>query len=196
MKISVLVKKASISKPSDCRYGMSLHIQTKTHSILFDLGRDGEFLDNAYMLGINISQVDTVILPRGCSNYGGALERLYGQNHEARIYVHKTAFGPYCSEIFRRLNNYSRTDQKFKDSERITFIDKYLKLDDSIELFTAADENPAQQTNYQALYPDINAIAGTENPLQTISMVIHENGQDYLFAGSLPENVSDLSAVR
>lgn len=53
------------------QHGLSLYIKTKKHKILFDLGQDSTFIRNAHMLGVDIADIDTVIISHGHYDHGG-----------------------------------------------------------------------------------------------------------------------------
>ncbi len=55
-----------------CRtaHGLSLFIETPRHKILFDVGKDDTFVENAERLGIEIESVDIVIISHGHYDHG------------------------------------------------------------------------------------------------------------------------------
>ena len=62
MKITVLVDNTTKHKDLESAHGLSLYIEVEHHKILFDLGPDRTFLDNAQKLGIDTSDIDTEFL--------------------------------------------------------------------------------------------------------------------------------------
>ena len=186
MKISVLVGNNPVTNESDCGQVMSLHIQTETHNILFDLGKDRLFLDNAVKLGIDISKVDMVVISHGYSDHGRALECLFEENHKAKIYIQKETFSPYYTQLFNKLNYYYGAENGLCDYDRITFVDKYRKLDESVELFTEPEgRRPTARMAHTVNEPWRRA----EDFMHEMSMVIRENGKTYLFTGSCSKGI-------
>lgn len=186
MKISVLVGSNPVTNESECGQVMSLHIQTEKHSILFDLGKDRLFLDNAAKLGIDISKVDMVVISHGYSDHGRALECLFEENHTAKIYIQKETFGPYYTQLFRKLNYCYGTDYGPGDYDRITFVDRYQRLDDCVELF--AEPEGRRQTARMA-HTRNEPWRRPEDFRHEMSMVMREEGRSYLFTGTYSKGI-------
>jgi 7,8-dihydropterin-6-yl-methyl-4-(beta-D-ribofuranosyl)aminobenzene 5'-phosphate synthase len=81
--------------------GMSLLIQIKTHdqtsTLLFDTGPDaGLAVDNAKKLGVDLTQVDAIVLSHGhFDHYGGTISVLDAiGKHNLPVYVHPELFLP------------------------------------------------------------------------------------------------------
>jgi 7,8-dihydropterin-6-yl-methyl-4-(beta-D-ribofuranosyl)aminobenzene 5'-phosphate synthase len=71
MLIKTLVENTAISKDFGSEHGLSLYIETKKHKILFDVGASGLFLQNAKRLGVNIVDVDFLVISHGHCDHGG-----------------------------------------------------------------------------------------------------------------------------
>ena len=58
-----------------CAYehGLSFYAETAHHKILLDTGASDAFMKNAELLGIDLSQVDTVILSHGHYDHSGGI---------------------------------------------------------------------------------------------------------------------------
>ena len=76
MRVIVLVENTSISKDYKSKHGLCLYIETKKHKLLFDLGSNSLFLENAVKLGVNITDIDSVIISHGHNDHGGALKKI------------------------------------------------------------------------------------------------------------------------
>lgn len=46
-------------------HGLSIYAETEKHKLLFDVGTTDLFIKNAKALGIDLSQVDTVVISHG-----------------------------------------------------------------------------------------------------------------------------------
>ena len=55
MIIKALVENTSVSSKFKRKHGLCLYIQTEKHKILFDLGPNGLFLENAVKTVVNIA---------------------------------------------------------------------------------------------------------------------------------------------
>ena len=89
MRITALVENRS-----DCGlipvHGLSLYIETERHKLLFDLGPDDTLLKNAEKRGIDLGEVDTVVISHGHYDHGGALAAFLQVNQMAKVYVQRT----------------------------------------------------------------------------------------------------------
>jgi 7,8-dihydropterin-6-yl-methyl-4-(beta-D-ribofuranosyl)aminobenzene 5'-phosphate synthase len=68
MKVTVLVENSVFkSNSSNVRseHGLSLFIETSDRKILFDTGQSDLFIQNAAKLGIDLSQVDYLVISHG-----------------------------------------------------------------------------------------------------------------------------------
>lgn len=99
MRITALVENTAQSPALKKRHGLSLHIQTKEHQLLFDLGPDDTLLYNAAKLGINLAAVDTVVISHGHSDHGGALAHFLQANPTAPVYLHRSATTPHFARV-------------------------------------------------------------------------------------------------
>jgi 7,8-dihydropterin-6-yl-methyl-4-(beta-D-ribofuranosyl)aminobenzene 5'-phosphate synthase len=72
-------------------HGLSFHIDTGTHSVLFDTGQTGNFAQNATRLGIDIAKIDAVVLSHGHYDHSGGLATFLELNKTAKIYLKKEA---------------------------------------------------------------------------------------------------------
>lgn len=86
MKITSLVENISQCELK-AKHGLSLYIETKEHKLLFDVGPDGTLFDNARKRGIDLAQIDTVIISHGHLDHAGALRDFLKLNTKAKVYI-------------------------------------------------------------------------------------------------------------
>jgi 7,8-dihydropterin-6-yl-methyl-4-(beta-D-ribofuranosyl)aminobenzene 5'-phosphate synthase len=67
--------------------GHSLHVRWRERSLLLDTGMSERFANNACALGIEIADVDTVVLSHGHVDHSGGLKHLLGVNHRATVFA-------------------------------------------------------------------------------------------------------------
>lgn len=133
MKITVLTEdRKNFFKPQfRYEHGLSLHIQTEKHSILFDMGQSDAFEHNAKRLGIDLKKVDIAIVSHGHYDHGGGLKRFLEINNTAKVYISPLAFEPYYSK-----NGYIGLDIALKDSGRLIFVHEPITID-NLSIFPA-----------------------------------------------------------
>ena len=95
MKIKVLVENTSVSDEIASAHGLSLYVETLGHKILFDAGPNDLFLKNAQKLGVNVGDVDFMILSHGHYDHGDGIPTFLEANREAKVHVQRGAFDNY-----------------------------------------------------------------------------------------------------
>lgn len=126
---------------SGCAYahGLSFYVVTKKHRMLLDLGPTGETLQNAQMLGIDLTKVDTVILSHGHYDHSGGILPFAGINDQALIYMQESAVGDYYSDRGKSAPEryeYIGIDKNIVKLPQVRFLQGDHRIDDELELFT------------------------------------------------------------
>lgn len=142
MKVTVLVEN-SIDKGIDgadnleSAHGLALYIEIEKHKILFDIGPDDKIINNAEIMGIDLTQVDTVIISHGHNDHGGGLEAFFKINSKARVYLHKYATDDLYSSGPGRRPAYIGLDKELieRNSSRFTFIEKDMEIFPGLKIF-------------------------------------------------------------
>jgi len=68
-------------------HGLSLLIEAAGLNVLFDTGSSGAFADNAAALGVDLAAIDLAVLSHQHYDHGGGLERFFGINASAAVYL-------------------------------------------------------------------------------------------------------------
>lgn len=182
MKIKMLVENTAISKEYSKRHGLCLYIETEHHNILFDLGPDDLFLQNARKSNIDIADVDIVVLSHGHSDHGGALGTFLAHNQKAIIYVHKNAFEPHYAKLLF-LNLYVGLDKSLQHNNRIVFLDGEHRIDDNIQIFSDVKGKKLLPQSNHALFIKKDGNYIQDDFCHEQHMLICEHGKTALFAG-------------
>ena len=132
MKITALTENTCHLPHLGCEHGLSLFIETGDCKILFDTGQSRLFAENAAKLGIDLGDVDFVVLSHGHYDHGGGLERFIQINKTAPIYLNKNAFEPH----FNGVEKYIGLDPELKGNPRLIFTGETYEITDGIVLYT------------------------------------------------------------
>ena len=97
MRIINLVENTEGASGCGSEHGLSFYIETEHHKLLADTGATDLLLKNAEKLGIDLTEVDTVILSHGHYDHGGGILSFAEINPAAKIYIPAAAFGEYYS---------------------------------------------------------------------------------------------------
>lgn len=117
------------------KHGLSLYLETGGRKILFDMGPDGSFADNAEKLGVDLTRVDLAVLSHGHYDHGGGLQRFLELNDHAPVYVHAKAFGTFRN----RSGKYIGLDPALQGNPRLVSVDQDTEIGEGMVL-TSCDE--------------------------------------------------------
>ena len=135
MKITTLVENTTNHPDLGTQHGLSFYIEANGRKILFDMGEDGLFLQNAEKLGIAIADVDLAIVSHGHGDHGGGLGGFLEHNEKAPVYLNRRAFGHYYTKRMK-MPVYIGLNQELERSRRMIFVDEFTALGDGLTLFS------------------------------------------------------------
>lgn len=182
MKLTSLVENTSCHPACGAIHGLSLDIETPRHHILFDMGPNALFLENAQKLGVDVSTADVAFLSHGHYDHGGGLELFCKRNQSALILISPHAFGHYVArrgEAYKTIGLEPHVQGKFKNRFRSFtgwWDDELFVFDDvsGADFATAASVSLLEQTQegYQS-----------DRFLHEQNLIISCEGKTFLFAG-------------
>lgn len=80
MSITITTLIENTPSPTDsrliCEHGLSLYIEVSNTTILFDTGQSGDIIQNAAILGKDLSSVDYMLVSHGHYDHGGGVTKL------------------------------------------------------------------------------------------------------------------------
>ena len=116
-------------------HGLSFYVETKKHKILVDTGASDAILENAKVLGIDLTQVDTVVISHGHYDHTGGLIAFTKINPDARIYMRDNAGEAYYS-IKEQKEKYIGINQDILKLPQLVLVEKDMQIDEDLFLFT------------------------------------------------------------
>ncbi len=182
MKVKVLVENTSVSSKYKSKHGLCLYIQTAKHKILFDLGPNGLFLENARKMGINIAEVDTVVISHGHADHAGALSLFLEKNRFAKIYIRESAFDKHYTKVLG-LPFSVGLDRSLKNNKQIIFTDSVEVIDDELTLFSDVEAKELTSSSNSSLLAEINGKKQIDNFKHEQNLLITDGDKAVLFAG-------------
>lgn len=150
MKIIVLVENTTTCD-LEATHGLSLYIETKKHKLLFDLGPDQTVFENAKKKGIDLQEVDTVVISHGHNDHGGALEQFLEENDKAKIYIQERAFEPHFSKSGEDMVPIG-LNSDLKENPRIILLNGDFVIDEELQLFTVESREKCNSEANDVLY--------------------------------------------
>ena len=195
MKIVTLLENTACAAGLCAAHGLSLYIETPKHKILFDMGPDARFLDNAKKLGVDLSAVDIAVLSHGHYDHGGGLRAFCEINSQADIFIHTDAFGDFYAVEEGKEPRYIGLDPELWELEsRIVPTSEFVKLDDELTLFSNEPEV------FPALAASAKLQVETPEGLRPDSFTHEQNllvtawGKSVLFAGCAHRGIVNILA--
>lgn len=183
MLIKTLVENSSHIDELECEHGLSLYIETDHHKILFDTGQSDLFAKNAALMGVVIEDVDLLILSHGHYDHGGGLEAFLKINTKAKIYLSKYAFGEFYSDRGAKGMTYIGLNQGLLGNDRFVYVDKELRIDEHMILFSAVKGGRLSPSGNATLYEKVDGELIKDSFRHEINLLIQEDRHTFLFAG-------------
>lgn len=123
-----------------CAHGLSFYVETSDHKLLLDLGPSDVTLKNAERLGIDLAQVDTVILSHGHYDHSGGIMAFSTINPDAAIYMQQSAKDDYYADDGEAAGEeryrYIGIDKDIASLPQVKIICGDYRIDDELALFT------------------------------------------------------------
>ncbi len=135
MKIVNLIENIDAENGCSFEHGLSFYVETPKHKLLVDTGATGAFADNARCLGVDLTQVDTLILSHGHYDHGGGILAFAALNSHAKIYIRESALNDYYS-IKEDGPKYIGLDSQIASLSQVVFVKEDMVIDEELSLFT------------------------------------------------------------
>lgn len=116
-------------------HGLSFYIETEKHKILVDTGKTDAFLQNAHVLGIDLTQVDTVIISHGHYDHAGGVMAFAEVNPHAKIYMRDNAGLDYI-HVREGEERYIGIDKDILKLPQLVPVNGDQEIDEELYLFT------------------------------------------------------------
>ena len=189
MKIVTLIENTTSRPDLQYEHGLSLYIEACGQKLLFDTGASGAFADNAWLMGIDLAQVDQAVLSHGHDDHSGGFLRFLEANSKAPIWLRPEALLPCHGSS----GDYIGLAPALQKSERLCFaadiqrIAKGLTLYscNQLESFVPIDSAGLTVRTGEALVPD------TFRHEQYL--LIEENGKRVLISGCSHKGILNLA---
>lgn len=127
LNITVLLENSLYNRNLQKAHGLSLLIKTSEQHILLDTGPNSKFYKNAKKIGIDLSQIDSLILSHAHYDHTGGTNKFCKVNEKAQILM----FSPYDEKYYAKSKiGYLFIGHKFsaKTKRRITFLQNPIQI--------------------------------------------------------------------
>ena len=181
MKIITLMENTSKDTSLISKHGLSIYIETSNHKLLFDLGPDDAYLHNAKNLGVDLTEVDTVIISHGHSDHGGALSGFFEVNSKAKVYIRSQAFEPhYTKGLFFR--KFIGLDSELAGNDRLIITGDTFRIDSELLIFSDVNGSFDTKSNSALLKKTANGYI-QDDFLHEQNLIVTTENRAVLFSG-------------
>ena len=144
MRITALVDNDRLEDRKDLQaeHGLALHIQRDGQQLLSDTGASEVFSENAGKMGINIQEVEAVVISHHHFDHGGGLARFLEANQTARIYLRRAEERNYYFKALVFINKYVGLDRELikKHADRFEFIEEFTEISPGVFILTQIEK--------------------------------------------------------
>lgn len=176
-----MVENKSLNKDLAKEHGLSLYIKTNGKKILFDVGESKKFWKNAEKIGINLEEIDYLVLSHGHKDHGGGLPYFLKKNKKAKIYCSEYYFDKHYKKILGAYIDIG-IPYEYLDVERFNFIQNTFNLE-NIYLFHCFDKKSENPINENLYMKNENGEYEKDSFKHELHMIIKENNINTLLVG-------------
>lgn len=191
MKVTALVENISDSPSLPSQDGLSIHIKTEKHKILFDMGADSLFIKNAEELGIDLSEIDIAVISHGHFDHGGGLKDFLTVNADAKIYMSRKAFGDYYTIDDNRYV-YAGLEKSLLDTDRIVFVSGDFRISEEIKLYSDIDTCEIMKVQNKNLLEEIKGQFVDDTFSHEQNIVINDGESSVLITGCAHKGIINI----
>ena len=140
MKITTLIENLVYKPGLQAEHGLALLIDTGDRKVLLDTGQSPAFISNAKEMGIDLADIDSVVISHGHYDHTGGLNAFLMENAKAKVYLKRNAL----TAKYHGRNRFIGMDSPLEQlNKRAIFVDSVLDLGNGIFLNpTIPIENP------------------------------------------------------
>ncbi|MBQ8189037.1 MAG: MBL fold metallo-hydrolase [Lachnospiraceae bacterium] len=182
MKIINLIEDTTADNGCLYEHGLSFYIETKKHKLLVDTGASDAFLQNAKKLGVDIRQVDTVVLSHGHYDHSGGILAFVKENPDAKIYIRDNAFGKFYHGKGED-KRYIGVDRRIAELSQVVMVSDNLQIDDELFLFTNVKGRKLWPSGNLQLFCIENGLASVDDYAHEQYLVISDEDKKILVSG-------------
>lgn len=191
MQIITLIENTDGGFGCAAEHGLSFYVETAKHKILLDTGASDQFIANAEILGVDLTQVDTVILSHGHYDHTGGVMPFVKINPWAKIYIRDCADEDFY-HVEENDIRYIGIDKAIMELEQLVPVKKRISLDDEIDLFTNITGRRCFSTSNNTLRVRFGDRYKPDPFHHEMCTVIHDGGKNYLFSGCAHNGVLNI----
>lgn len=182
IRIVSLVENTSVSPAYRSKHGLCLYVENEKHKILFDLGSNELFAENAVKMNIDITKIDMVVISHGHKDHGGALKKFLSLNSTAKVYIRRQAFDEHYIKVLKIPFSVG-LDKELMNNKQIVFTDEKTVIDEELTLFSNVKSDKYFSKSNKVLYARKQGHIVRDDFEHEQSLIIKANGENILISG-------------
>lgn len=195
MIITTLVDNTRLDNRQDLAVerGLSLHIETESLNILFDMGRGNAFCKNAHLLGVDIGHVDIAVISHRHHDHCNGVLDFISNNAKAKVFLRDGEeknyyFSAYGFKVDVGVNNGLLN----KGNTRFVFIDQPTEIATNVFIITDISTKHEKPKGNRYLYSQSNNCFEHDSFDHELLLVIKENDGLVIFTGCAHSGVLNM----
>ena len=199
MKVVALIENTKLEGRDDLvnEHGLSLYIECGDKHILFDTGATEAFYQNAVTLGIDLQEVDALVISHHHFDHGGGLARFLEVNHKAKVYLRKSEEEDFYFRVPGILSRYVGLDQELleKQADRFEFVDSFTEILPGVYILTEIPHHYALPKGNQRLFVKRGKTFSLDRFEHELIMVEKEKEELVVFTGCAHSGILNMVAA-
>ncbi|MCG7499751.1 MBL fold metallo-hydrolase [Vibrio sp. Of7-15] len=186
MRVTALVDNKKLPNRPDLKAekGLSYHITTDNHTLLFDVGGGHVFYDNANAMGIEISDVDAAIISHRHHDHANGLPCFFQHNQKAKLYLRDCGQETYSFHFLSLKLNVGMDISVLKDNQkRLSYIKETTEILPNIFLVLNQSTAYPRPLGNKYLYSKSLNTSNKDAFNHELFMVIKEHDGIVIFTG-------------
>ncbi|MGC8766009.1 MAG: MBL fold metallo-hydrolase [Brevinematia bacterium] len=189
MTIKTLIENTVFEMGLIAEHGLSIFIEHNNKKILFDTGQSENFIKNAKTLGLDISDIDALIISHGHYDHAGGLLAFLRINSKAKIYVKDGFFIPKYKNKERFIGIHY-DDKLFKD--RIVFLKEKIELFPDLFIMTEIKIRNKWDTHFDGMFVKTENGFEEDEFLDELFVVIKKDEKINILSGCSHRGISNI----
>lgn len=178
MKLVTVIEDTCGNPACAFEHGLCIYVKAEKHKLLLDTGATAAFAENAKVLGIDLSQVDTVVLSHGHYDHSGGILEFRRHNQTARIFMQRKAAGDYYHG-----ERYIGIDKEILKLSGVHLLDGDYRIDEELYLFSGIQGRYLWPRGNQALSSIVDGKRVQDDFSHEQCLVVTQEGKDILLSG-------------